>query len=223
MASVGVYAAINLLKSSIHSFYSHGSIQVAKERMKSSDAQPAAAPAVDGAKSITGSLNQSRNEGFLYQEARTITEYRILLLGASEQEASRPHPEDKRVWSLSRKQMSKTHARTHIHTIRNNNRRKKKNCTDFFKVPSVSLSLGERTGACECVRDGICMSVALKVCSPSQLFLGRRSGFDWLPLGKPSTAHLSFLSKPRVEGRNFFWETSVRLQRLPFRKNPDCG
>lgn len=131
VASVGVYAAINLLKSSIHSLYSHGSIKVAKERMKRSDAQPAAAPAVDGAKSITASLNQSRDEGFLYQEARTIsTEF--CRSGLPSRKRVDRIRKTSCVWSLSRKQMSKAHTRTHIHTIRNNNRRKKKRTVRIF-------------------------------------------------------------------------------------------
>lgn len=60
------------------------------------------------------------------------------------------------------------------------------------------------------------MSVALKVCSPSQLFLGLRSGFDWLPLGELSTLHLSFLSKPQAKGWNF----SVRLEWPSLQKSP---
>lgn len=148
VASVGVYAAINLLKSSIHSLYSHGSIKVAKGRMKRCDAQPAAAPAVDGAKSITAGLNQSRDEGFLYQEARTIST-EVCRSGLRSRKRVDRIRKTSCVWPLSRKQMSKTHTRTHIHTIRNNNRRRKnkKHCTDFLKS-HLSVSASESVRVC---------------------------------------------------------------------------
>lgn len=60
--------------------------------------------------------------------------------------------------------MSKTHMHTHTYTHNKKQQREKKRIIQIFKVPSVSLSLGECAGACECVHDRICMSVALKVC-----------------------------------------------------------
>lgn len=119
--------------------------------MKRSDAQPAAAPAVDGAKSITASLNQSRDEGLLYQEARAIST-ELCRSGLPSRKRVDRIRKTSCVWSLSRKQMSKAHTRTHIHTIRNNNRRKKKKkrTVRIFLKSHLSVSASER--ACGCVR-----------------------------------------------------------------------
>lgn len=158
--------------------------------------------AVDGAnRSPAASTNHATRSSWM---RKRYTRVQNSAAQASEQETSRAHQEDKLCFGLSQGNKWAKHTHAHSH---NKKQQRKKRTIQIFKVPSVSLSLGECAGACECVRDRICMSVAIKVCSPSQLFLGLRSGFDWLPLGKLSTLHLGFFSQPQAKGWNF----SVRL------------